>query len=629
MADFLSTGVSALQAFQRALDTTSHNIANVGTEGYSRQITQLVTRPPQQTGAGWIGSGVEVSTVKRQYDELLAQQARLASSSFSRFDAFATQADRVNNLFSATDTGLSATLQNFANAVQDVADSPSSIASRQVLLSQAGNLVERFKSYDSQLTQFDQQVETSVTSEVSQVNTLANGIARLNANIAEVVSGNGQPPNDLLDQRDHLIDQLATHLDVSTNLQADGTMSVFIGSGQALVIGGQAAQLKTVPDAYDSSRHGVALTTANGPTLEITSQLSGGTLGGVLDFRSQILDPTKNSLGRISVALADVINQQHRAGIDLAGAAGLDLFSVGAVQTLANSANAGTGALAVTRANTGALTEADYTLQLTASGWSLKRNDTGATVTLSGAGTAASPFTADGLSIVVSGTAQTGDRFLIQPTRTAVTGFNVLISDPARIAAAAPIKTNTAIANTGTGNISAGQVLDATNPQLRSTVNIDFLTPTTYSINGAGSFAYTSGSNIDVNGWRVQISGTPAAGDRFTVSDNSGGSGDNRNALALADSLKQPALDGGTVSLNVAATRLVGTVGVAASQAQANRSAQQSLQKDTAAALDSVSGVNLDEEAANLLRYQQAYQAAAQLIHVASTLFDTLLAAAR
>src|SRR6185312_14854932 len=277
--------------------------------------------------------------------------------------------------------------------------------------------------------------------------------------------------------------------------------------------------------------------------------------------RTQVLDPTRNALGRISVGLASVMNTQHRSGMDLNGNLGGDLFRVGGVDTLSSSRNTGTGSIAVTRSNLGALTEGDYTLQRTGTGWSLRRADTGATVTLSGTGTVADPLTGDGLSIVVSGAANAGDSFLIRPTRSATAGLGVLITDPARVAAAAPIRTSTGAANSGSGTISAGSVVDVTNANLLTTATIQFTGANTYSINGAGSFAYTSGTPITVNGWQVQISGAPAVGDQFVISSNAGGTGDNRNAQALVDTLGTKVLDGGTSSLTDTTNRLVGNVG--------------------------------------------------------------------
>lgn len=629
-SNFLSTGISGLLAFQRALDTTSHNIANVGTEGYSRQRTEFLTRPATLTGNGYVGNGVDVATTRRVYDDLLAGQVRSSSSTFASMDTFATYVDRVNNLFSNTTTGLTASMQKFVNALQDVSNNPSSISARQVLLSEAGGLTDRLKSYDSQLATFDQQVESQLKSEASEITTLASSIAQLNQQIANSQARFGQPANDLLDQRDHLIDQLSEHVDVSTVAQDDGSLNVFIGSGQALVVGSNASKVTTIADAYDNTRLGIGITQPGGNTVDVTRSMSGGSLGGLLEFRSQVLDPTRNALGQISVALADVMNDQHHEGIDLTGAFGGDFFAVGGPQVLGNTANTGGATVTASVADAGSLTQANYYLEKTASGWSLKRDDTGAAVTLSGSGTAADPFTADGLSIVIGGTAaNTGDRFLIRPTRAATAGLDVLITDPGKVAAAAPIRAAAASGNTGSATISAGEVVDASNASLRSSVTIQFTDATHYSVNGAGSFAYTSGSPISINGWQVEISGAPAAGDTFTVKDNTGGTGDNRNAQALVDSLGSKLLDNGTASINDATTRLVGGIGVTARQAQASRDAQTVIKQEAVDARDAVSGVNLDEEAANLLRYQQAYQAAAQIISVANSLFDSLLAATR
>jgi flagellar hook-associated protein 1 FlgK len=459
------------------------------------------------------------------------------------------------------------------------------------------------------------------------VNTLAEGIARLNNEITSATARTGgQPPNDLLDQRDRLLDQLSEKVAVNVVRQDGGTVNVFVGSGQPLVLGGDVNELTTVQDQYDSSRLTIALQTP-GSSVDISRNISGGVLGGLMDFRTEQLDPAHNALGRIAVALTDVVNAQHHEGIDLSGALGGDLFEVGDAQGLASILNTGSGTLSVTRTDVGALTGRDYILEMTSGGWELRDSLTGASVPMTGTGTAADPFVVDGLEIEVGGTADTGDSFLIRPTSGAITDMKVLISDPSKIAAAAPIRSAADTGNSGSGAISAGEVLDSADAQLRSPVTIEFTSATTYSINGAGSFTYTDGGNIDVNGWRVQITGNPAAGDTFTVTDNTSGTGDNRNALLLADALKSPVLNNGTTSLGSAVGEFVGGIGVATRQAQVNRDAQNVVYEESLAAKEAVSGVNLDEEAANLLKYQQAYQAAAQLIRVADTMFQTLLAA--
>lgn len=638
MGNFLSTSVSGLLAFQRAIDATSQNISNVSTPGYSRQRVDLAARPAQMYANGWVGNGVQVNTTARVYDDTLADQVRVASSSFSSLDSYTTFMNRVNDMFSNTTTGLTPSLQKFANAMQNVANNPTNSSSRQVLLSEANGLTGRLQSYSTQLSELGKQIESSITGEANEISTLSTGIAELNDQIAAAYARANQPPNDLLDQRDLLIDKLATHIDINTVKQGDGQINVFIGSGQPLVVGKDASSIVATTDPFDPSRHTIGLQGPGGTPVDVTSSITGGSLGGTMAFRSEVLDPTRNALGRISVVLTDTINAQHRAGIDLNGNAGTNLFAVGSPTVLGHSSNTGTGLPTVTRTDDTKLTTSDYVLAKTAVAappatttdtWTLRNAATGATVTMTGTGTALDPFKADGLSIVVNAGAAVGDRFEIRPTRDAPTGLGVLISDPGKIAAAAPIRTAAATTNTGTGTISAGSVVDATNPNLRTTSTIQFTSPTTYSINGAGSFPYTAGQPITINGAQVAISGAPANGDTFTISDNTGGTGDNRNMLALADSLSKPILNNGTTSLNSETSGMVGQIGAQTRQIQASRDAQEIVQSEAADARDSVSGVNLDEEAANLIKYQQAYQAAAQMISVASSLFDTLLAATR
>jgi flagellar hook-associated protein 1 FlgK len=282
-----------------------------------------------------------------------------------------------------------------------------------------------------------------------------------------------------------------------------------------------------------------------------------------------------------------------------------------------------------TRTDLGAITTQDYVLTRTATGYTLRRQDTGTSVAFTGTGTLADPILADGLSLVVGAGVATGDQFVIHPTRDAIEGFSVAITDPARIAAAAPIRASAASSNGGNGTITPGEVLDSANAQLLTTVNIVFTSATTYSVNGGPNIAYTAGGNIDVNGWRVQISGAPATGDTFTVRNNVGGVGDNRNAFALADAMHAGVIEGGTVSVSSAVERLTGNLGLQTRSAQMSRDAEAAVNQSDLAARDAISGVNLDEEAANMLRYQQAYQAAAQIIAAANEMFDTLINAVR
>lgn len=608
------------------MDVTSNNVSNSATPGYSVETINLTEGPAQATTVGYIGSGVDVASVTRAYDAALAAQVRSSQSSYSSYNTFATQSSLVTNMLSSTSTGLTASLQSFANSLHNVANSPSSTPVRQALLSQAQSLIQQLQSYGSQVSQSSSNVESQIGNTVTQVNTIAGNLALLNTKIAAGMA-TGQTPNSLLDQRDSLIDQLSQYVTVSTATQSDGQMNVYIGTGQALVMSGTSQKLTAIQDPYDATRHNVGIT-SNAGTSDITSQITGGTLGGLLSVRGQVLDTTRNALGQISVGLATLVNQQQQSGMDLTGALGSPMFSVGAVQTLPASTNQGAASLAVNRTSLSALTTDDYKLQMTGGSWQLFDSTTGQAVTMTGSGTAASPFQAAGMSIIVSGAAANGDTFAIRPTAAAAAGLSVLLTSPSQIAAAAPIQTAASSSNTGSGTISSGAVVDATNPQLLTTTTIQFTSKTSYQINGT-SYPYTSGSAISANGWSVTISGTPAAGDTFTVSSNAGGTGDNRNALAMANSLSSAALAGGTTSLIGAANNLVSQAGIVTQAAQANANAQKSVNQDAVTSRNNVTGVNLDEEAANLVRYQQAYRACAQMIQASNTVFNSLLSSLR
>src|SRR5690349_5734111 len=235
MADLLSTSVSGLLAFQRALDTTSHNISNVGTDGYSRQRVLFGTRPPQAYGNGWVGQGANIQTTQRVYDNFIAAQARTTSSSLEHLDIYASNAERLNNMFGDSSNGLSATLQNFVNAFQSVANSPASIPARQVLLSEANTLQQRLQFFDSRLEDIGGEINSRIKGEVAEINPLAQGIAKLNNEIQTgLARTGGQPPNDLLDQRDRLLDELSQKVSVNAVVQDGGTVNVFVGTGQPL-----------------------------------------------------------------------------------------------------------------------------------------------------------------------------------------------------------------------------------------------------------------------------------------------------------------------------------------------------------------------------------------------------------
>lgn len=623
MPDLLRTSLSGLLASQRAITTTGNNIANANTEGYSRQSVQFATRPPAAFGNGFIGNGVDVVTVTRNYDQFALDQLRGNQVELGRLDAFAGLAGQVDNILGDPNTGIATSLGSFFGAWQDVANDPASLSGRQLLVAQVGTLADRFRQTSLRLDALEGNSNDQISTTVAQINSLAQSVARLNKDIEIAQASVSQPPNDLLDTRDKLISQLSELVGVSTVPQDNGAVNVFIGTGQPLVIGGTAQALGVRPSEFDLGRIDVVLETSSGPQA-ITGAINGGQLGGFLQFRSQILDEARDVLGQIASGVAYAVNQQNAAGLDLNGFLGGDIFSIAPPSALASTGNTSAATIGVQVSDIGALQPEEYLLRYDGTAWSAV-TPAGRSVTLTGTGTALDPLVAEGLSFTVSGTPAAGDRFLVRATRDAAGSLRAALTDPRGIAAAGPIRTSAAAANLGTGVISAGTVVDASNPALLSTVNIAFTSPTTYSVNGSGSFTYTAGSPITINGWEVSLTGAPVTGDTFRIERNAGGTGDNRNALLVAGIQSRGVLNGGSTSVNDAFGGLVGQIGTITRQANITRDAQSAITSDSRETLLAKTGVNLDEEAADLLRWQQAYQASARVVSVANDLFQTLL----
>ncbi len=627
MPDILNTSLTGMLAFQRALDVTGHNIANANTPGYSRQVVNLTARVGGGSGAGYVGGGVQVASIKRMYDAMQVEQLRGSTTGFARFETLNSLVSRMDILLADPDTGLNSGLQSYFNAVQDAANDPSSIPTRQALLGEAEGIAARFRSLDAQFDALGKEANGRIELAVDEINRLAASIAAVNDKIS-LASGSGNEPNDLLDERDNLVLQLSEQVSVSTTIQDDGTMSVFIGSGQSLVLGGDARRLAVTNSEFDPTRRTVVYQSAAGNTPLDTSS-TGGNLGGLLEFQSRVLDPARQSLGQTALAFAQTLNQQHAAGMDLRGNLGGDLFAVAPPTVLSSSNNAGSGTVDATISDLGALTGADYVLEFDGSSYTLTRTDTNTAVALSGSGTPADPFVADGISFVTGGAPAAGDRVLIRSAADAAGSLQNVLSDPQALALAAPTRSSASLGNTGNAVVTPARVTDPADPALLTSAVIEFTGPATYSINGAGSFAWTDGAPIVVNGTEVTISGSPALGDQFTIEANYGASGDNSNALLLSNTQSRGILDGGTISINENYGQLVANVGSTTHQVRSNLDAQGVVLRNVQDSVLATSAVNLDEEAAKLIQYQQAYQAVAQVIAVAATLFDSLLEATR
>ena len=630
MADVLNIGTSALLSLQRAISVTGQNIANVNTEGFSRQQVNFAALEPQFTPVGFLGNGVQISSITRSYNEFLVGDVRDRTSSAAFSQTLADLTGRIDGVLADPDTGLAPVLDEFFAAVQDVANNPGALPERQVLIAQGEILADRFQYLDGQLRSLNSESNARVEGAVRDINALATSIAEINDQIAQANTV-GSAANDLLDSRDQLINRLAEVVGVTTVEQSDGAINVFIGNGQSLVIGGAANQLNSFPNPDDPSRTGISV---DGPApVDISGLLTGGELGAVLSFRTDVLDAAGSQLGLIAVGIAETFNAQQNLGMDLDGNIGAEFFTTLTPTVGAAGTNTGTGAIAATIVDVSGLTGDEYTLSFDGANYTLTNNRTGASQV--GAGPS---FSVDGFSITVSGSPAAGDSFSIAPVGNAASLIDVAISDPRQVAAASPLRSDTSLANAGSGTLSDLAVSDVTGLPLAGPVTLTFNPDALgagvpgYDVTGiaGGPIAYdpstqSAGVDVTLGGFSFRLEGVPQDGDSFSITNNLDGSGDNRNALAMADLQSARSLLGGTSSFQDAYGSIVAAVAVRGGQAEAAAQTEANLLQQSIAARDSANGVNLDEEAANLLRYQQAYQAAAQVVRVADEVFQILL----
>ena len=625
MSNLLATGSSALIAFQRALSTVGHNVANINTPGYSRQRVEFEARDATYFGYGYQGNGVQIVDVRRMADSLATSRLLDSGGELARLQQLSTLSSRLDQLFSEKATGISAPWSSFFDSVNALSSNAAGSADRESVLAQANALVTRFRQIDQHLDGLDTEVNAGLTAATGEVNRLAKEIAQLNGQIG----GSSSPSGDLLDRRDQLISELVAFTGGNAATQDGGLVNVFSAGGQPLVVGATASTMVTVPDPYRPERLQVALET-NGQRVTLDKRALGGQIGGLVEFRTTVLDPAMAELGRIATSLAQTFNEGHRAGMDQYGQMGADFFTLPAPRLSSNANNTGNASLTTSVGSVGGLNAQNVLLRFDGAAWVATHPDTGASIPMTGTGTAADPLVVNGIEVVLaSGTPAANDRFLLQPTAGAAGNLGVAITDPGRIAAATPVKATTDLANTGSGKLSGLKVTDAANAGLLAPADIEFIDATQYTINGTGPFAYTPGQTIAYNGWSVVLDGAPAAGDTFSVGPTGANSSDNGNAKLLSNLDDARVLNGGTLTLNGAIGGLTTQVGSAARQADYSAQAQQVIHDQAQAARDAVSGVNLDEEAADLMRLQQAYQAASQIIATADTLFQSLLAATR
>lgn len=631
MSSLLGIGLSGLRAAQAGLTTTGHNISNVSTPGFSRQQSIQTSATAVFSGSGYVGNGVQVSSIRRVYSDYLTQSLRDSTGSSAGATAYASEISKVDEFLADSSSNLTSATDTFFSAVQTLANNPSDSASRQNMLSTARTFAARFNDLSGRLQAQGQDVDRQVDDTVSSINTLSQQIATLNRSVLNDGRdpGNNAIPNDLLDQRDELVKQVASLAGGTAIPQSDGTLNVFIGSGQPLVVGLTANGLTTVPDDQDPTKKQLAITINGQPQRVQTSTVTTGTLGGLFRFRDQILTPTVNTLGQIAIGVGAALNAQNALGQDANGAPGTALFTVASPAVMGRASNSSGAALSVSISDPKQLTNADYRLDYDGTSYKLTNlsDDTSRSY-------ASMPQTVDGMTIG-SATMAAGDRFTISPTKNGARDFAVATTDPAKIAAAAPVAITGASTNTGTAQMTSLSVAQGSSWPANlqtpvavrfsvsgSTTTYDLVDPSTNSVLSSGN-AFTPGGTISRNGWNLTMSGTPANGDTFTVGPNTGGTGDSRNALLLAavqtGSVTRVGSGGDTYN------GLVGLIGNKTDEAQSLQTSEESLLTQAQDARDGVSGVNLDEEAVNLQKYQQAYQAASKSIAAAGAMFQTIL----
>jgi len=627
MASLFQIGTSGLTAAQNQLATTGHNIANVETPGYSRQRALQVTNTPEFSGAGWVGNGAHVNMIERQYDEFLVAQVRDTSSRLAASDVLDTQLSRLTGLLGEDATGLGPTIAGLFAALHDVAQHPTDPASRGALLSAANTLAGRVREIDGEMARLRKDANYAFARSIDEANTLIAKVAHLNDQIA-LASNAGKPPNDVLDQRDQLVRELGQLVRVNTFTQVDGTLNVYMGNGQALVAGAVSYRLGATPDPRFNDDLTLSLETAGGSIVVPYDEIGGGEVTGYLRFRDGALTGAQNELGRFAQALSTAFNEQHRLGQDRTGAAGGDFFAAGVPVAYSDARNTGTGIATATVVDPSLLEGSDYLVRWDGSNYSIRRMADGSTQTF-----ATLPQTLDGVAIDVTGAPAPDDAFMVMPSRLGAQTLQVLIGDADRIAAAAPVRSTASTSNLGSGRISAPTVTGpAPDPNLTQPVTITFTGAGTFDVTGVGTgnptgVAYTPGGTISFNGWTITLEGAPRVGDAFTVTQNAPGSADAGNMQRLAGLQTRQLIAGETLS--AAYGSLVASVGNAANGAKLEHETHQRLVDNAEQAHQELSGVNLDEEAANLLRFQSAYQASARFIAIAGSLFDELLNAMR
>ena len=436
MSSLINSAMSGLGAAQAALNTVSNNISSYNVAGYTRQTTVLGASNSTLTGGGWVGNGVYVSGVQREYDAFITNQLRAAQTDSSGLTTRYQQMSKIDDVLSDTTNSLSTTLQDFFKSLQTLVSNAEDPAARQTVIGKADGLVNQFKTNDQYLRDQDAQVNTAITTSVDQINNYAKQIANLNDQISRLTGvGAGASPNELLDQRDQLVSELNKIVGVDVTVQDSGTYNISIANGYTLVQGSTASQLAAVKSSADPSRTTIAYVDAASGNVEIPEkQITTGSLGGLLTFRSEDLDKARNTLNQMALAFADAMNTQHEAGFDANGDAGGKLFDFGSPSVLSNSKNTGSASVTASVTDSSAVQATNYKVEYNGTNWTVTRlsDKTSFTATPDGSGN----LSFDGLNVNITGAANQKDSFIVKPVNDVIMNMDVAISDESKLAMA-------------------------------------------------------------------------------------------------------------------------------------------------------------------------------------------------
>lgn len=644
MSTIFSIGLSGLNAAQNALNTTSNNISNVYTPGYNRELTIL--------GQSRADAGVQVNAIQRQFNQYVANQLNAATSASSALKTYENQISQIDNLLADREAGLAPLMQNFFSSLEDLAGAPSDPAARQGLLGTANTLTAQFRAFDGYLQDMQEGINGQIKDEVTQINNMTEQLATLNREIALARARSGEAPNSLLNQRDQLVAELSERMDIRLDIQDGKSYNISLPNGQPLVSGTNHYRLEAMDAPNDPQRTVLGYSDSGGSLVPLSENtIKGGTLGGLMTFRAETLDKTQNQIGQLAVSLAVGFNEQHRLGQDLDGNQGGDFFNIG--QPRAYSFPRNTGGAEVTAAsfdaaNIDKLRATDYTIRFQDGEPQITRKDNGQAVPASEINWDADTSTLSfgGITLEFSGTPNDGNRYEVQPVRRAAANLDSQIGDLDKIAAGSFVSATSDMisgqvrAESGAlGGLEAGEkyaiTLDsagiltfgsAVGQEMPATVLVDGEERTVNPDGTIDGNPLTAGATLTVDGVSFKVKLPSAAQGEFTLDLGiaASGTGDNRNALAMQN-LQSQALVGGRASLSQAYGGMVSDVGNQTNIVKVNLDARQGLTDQLRSVQQSESGVNLDEEAANLIRYQQFYMANARVIDTASTVFDTIL----